>query len=206
MIDLRNIKNIIFDLGGVILNIDYQLTIDAFKKLSLNNFDQFYSQFTQNDLLIAMEKGEITPQEFRIQLRKYISKPVSDIMIDNAWNAMLLDFPPERIVLLQMLKNKYRTFLLSNTNSIHLDFYSNLLNQKFDLQNLSHLFEKEYYSHELKMKKPDSEIFEYVLRENDLIPSETLFIDDTSIHVESAIKLGINGYLLKKGESITDIL
>ena len=133
MIDLRNIKNIIFDLGGVILNIDYQLTIDAFKKLSLNNFDQFYSQFTQNDLLIAMEKGEITPQEFRIQLRKYISKPVSDIMIDNAWNAMLLDFPPERIILLQKLKNKYRTFLLSNTNSIHLEFYSNLLNQEFGL-------------------------------------------------------------------------
>ncbi len=202
-----NAKHIIFDLGGVILNINYQLTIDAFKKLGIVNFEALFTQAEQIGLFDQMDTGEISPQEFRHNIRKLASMPLSDEAIDDAWNALLLDLPPIRINLLKRVKEHYQTFLLSNTNAIHMKSYNQMLQNTFGLKNLSSFFNKEYYSHLIHMRKPHAEAFEIILRENDLQPHETIFIDDSIQHVEGAKKLGILAYHLNipKGESIEQL-
>jgi glucose-1-phosphatase len=203
----RSIKNIIFDLGGVILNINYQLTIKEFENLGVKNFEILFSQAQQVGLFDELEKGLISPQEFRDGIRNITKLKISDKDIDFAWNAMLLDFPSHRLELLGKIKNNYRTFLLSNTNSIHLIVYNNILKSTFGLENLSVYFEKEYYSHLIQKRKPNANAFEQILDENNLEPNETLFIDDSIQHVEGARELGILAYHLNipKGESIEQL-
>lgn len=203
----QNIKNIIFDLGGVILNIDYHLTIDAYKNLGITDFESMFTQAQQVGLFDQLDKGLVTPAQFRDGLRQLSGLALTDRQIDDAWNAMLLDFPPHRLEVLKSVKNHYKTFLLSNTNAIHIDEYNKVLHKTFGVENLSVYFDKEYYSHLIHMRKPDAEAFEIILRENDLNPSETLFIDDTQQHVEGARKLGILAYHLDvpAGESIENL-
>jgi putative hydrolase of the HAD superfamily len=200
----NNTKNIIFDLGGVILNIDYHLTINAFKALGFVDFDSLFTQANQVGLFDMLDKGLITPQEFRDGIRRITSTSISDSQIDMAWNAMLLDFPPSRLELLRRVKQGYRTFLLSNTNAIHIEAYNKILFNTFGVNNLSVFFEREYYSHLVHMRKPDAEVFKLILNENNLRPEETLFIDDSLQHVVGARKLGIQAYHLDipAGQSI----
>jgi FMN phosphatase YigB (HAD superfamily) len=185
------IKNIIFDLGVVLLNIDFKLTINEFEKLGISNVNEIFTGYEQREFFDAFEKGLISPSEFRNEIRKHSQKLLTDDMIDHAWNAMILDFPAERINMLITIRNKYRIFLLSNTNAIHFPVYNELLTKEFHIANLSDLFEKAYYSYRLGLRKPDKEIFELVVRENKLIPAETLFIDDSPQHIATAATLGI---------------
>ena len=203
----KNVKNIIFDLGGVIINLSYQSTIDAFKAIGFNDFEEVFTQASQVDLFDKLDKGLISPADFRIALRKLCKVSITDQQIDDAWNAMLLDFPKYRLDLLLSIKQHYRTFLLSNTNAIHFVAYNQLLNDSFGFENLSHYFEREYYSHLVHMRKPDPEVFLKILNENGLNASETLFIDDSIQHVVGAQKLGILAYHLNipKGESIENL-
>ncbi len=203
----KNIKNIIFDLGGVIINLSYQSTIDAFKAIGFDNFEEVFTQAAQVDLFDKLDKGLINPNDFRIALRKLCRVSITDQQIDDAWNAMLLDFPKHRLDLLLNIKKHYRTFLLSNTNAIHFVAYNQLLNDCFGVENLSQYFEKEYYSHLVQMRKPDSEVFRKIISENGLNANETLFIDDSIQHVEGAQKIGILAYHLNipKGESIESL-
>ncbi len=196
------IKNIIFDLGGVLLNLDYSLTSSAFQKLSFDfsSFDAVYSEQQHKLLFENFEKGIITPQQFRDGIRSIMQKNTVDSLIDEAWNKMLLDFPNERVELLEKLKNNYRLFLLSNTNNIHIEAYSRKLKDSFGFTNLSHVFEQEYYSYNLGMRKPDIEIFQFVLSANKLEPSVTLFIDDSLQHIQAASSIGIHTLLLEKGK------
>lgn len=192
----ENIKNIIFDLGGVLLNIDYNLTINSFKKLGMNNFDGLFTQAAQIKLFDRLDTGHLTPGEFRAQLRKLSGIELTDQQIDDAWNAMLLDMPPQRITMLENVRKHYRIFLLSNTNAIHYPVYNASLQQKFGFADLSALFEAQYLSYQVGMRKPDVRIFELVLRENKLNPDETLFIDDTLQHFEGAQKAGLHAFHL----------
>lgn len=200
-----NTKNIIFDLGGVILNIDYRLTSQAFQNLGLSDFDHNYSQAKQSHLFDRLETGAVTPEQFRQELKAYFIHQVSDADLDNAWNAMLLDLPVQRIDLLKQLSKNYRLFLLSNTNIIHYKAYSAYLKQTFGKMIFHEIFEKQYLSFEIGMRKPDREIFELVLTENKLIASETIFIDDSFQHIEGAAKTGITAYHLEPGESILEL-
>lgn len=200
-----SIKNILFDFGGVILNIDYKLAEQAFEKLGVTDFEKLYSKATQTELFNMLEKGSITAEAFRNEMRKYIPSPVSDMQIDEAWNAMLLDLPEERVHLITSLKKKYRIFLLSNTNEIHHKAFSAYVKKKFGRDIFPELFEKTYFSHELNMRKPDAEIFERVLGENKLKREETLFIDDSIQHIEGADKVGLKTVWLKKGETIVSL-
>jgi putative hydrolase of the HAD superfamily len=200
------IKNIIFDLGVVLLDIDFRRTMSEFEKLGIPNIKEIFSGYDQEAFFDKFEKGLISPTEFRDEVRKHINKPVTDEMIDHAWNAMIIDFPPERINLLISLKNSYRIFLLSNTNVIHFPVYNKQLKERFHIANLSDLFERAYYSYRLGLRKPDKEIFELVLGENTLIPAETLFIDDSPQHIETAKNLGINAVLLQPPQTIIDCL
>ena len=199
-------KNIIFDLGGVLLNIDYSLATKAFSDLGLTDFDKLFSKAHQTKLFDLYEKGQISSEAFRDHVKSCFSTPIDDDTIDKAWNTMLLDFPPERLRLMQTLKTKHRIFLLSNTNDIHMQYINNYLQETFGIADLSGYFEKVYLSYEVGMRKPDAEIFELVLSENNLDPNQTLFIDDSIQHIEGAKKLGIHTYWLDvKKESVMDL-
>ena len=192
---------IIFDLGGVIINLDYQLTIDAFKNLGLANFDEMYTQAKQSNLFDDFETGKISSQHFINSLLPYLPNGVSANKVVHAWNAMILDFPKERLELLDKLKSNYRIFLLSNTNDIHLQAVKRSLVNTTD-RKLESYFEKVYLSHEVKLRKPHKEIFELVCKEQNLDPSRTLFIDDTIGHIDGSIKIGLKGLHLKGDNSI----
>ena len=194
-----SIKNIVFDFGGVILNIDYTVTEQAFAKLGLKNFATIYSQTTQKELFDVFEKGLISSVNFRKEIKKFINGNTSDEQIDEAWKSMLLDLPEERVHLLDNLKKKYRLFLLSNTNEIHFTSFTAYMQKKFNRKIFTEVFDKYYVSHKINMRKPDAEIFELVLSENKLIREETLFIDDSFQHIEGANKfVGLKTYFLKK--------
>lgn len=201
---MNNIKNIIFDLGGVILDIDFRRTEKAFELMGLKNFSHHISQHHITDFFENYETGKIDDAEFVSGISKLIGIPVEDGKIIDAWNALLLDFVPERIALLKRIKTKYRTFLLSNTNSIHHKEFQQRLFNNFGVY-LEDLFEKAYYSHAVKLRKPGADIFNLVLKENNLVASETLFIDDTESNFGEAKKLGIQIHHLVTGTSITDM-
>ena len=192
---------IIFDLGGVIINLAYQLTIDAFKNLGLANFDEMYTQVKQSNLFDDFETGKISSQHFVNSLLPYLPNGVSANKVVHAWNAMILDFPKERLELLDKLNSNYRIFLLSNTNDIHLQAVKRSLANTTD-RKLESYFEKVYLSHEVKLRKPHKEIFELVCKEQNLDPSRTLFIDDTIGHINGSIKIGLKGLHLKGDNSI----
>ncbi len=190
---LPSINNIIFDLGGVVINIDYPRTQQAFEALGIDRFGEIYSQAAQTGVFDKFETGRISSDEFRNALRKTLADiVVSDKAFDEAWNAMLLDFPTARLETLAKLQQRFRIFLLSNTNEIHLRSFEQRLFDTIGINSLSGYFERCYYSHECHLRKPDAEVFQLVLSENGLKPEETLFFDDTIRHVESARKLGMH--------------
>jgi HAD superfamily hydrolase (TIGR01509 family) len=199
------ICNIIFDLGGVILNLDPLATQKAFEALGLTDFEKHFTTSRQTGLFDDFDCGRISENEFRAHLKKFLPETVSEKDIDNAWNAMLLDLPKERLELLEALGKKYRLFLLSNTNEIHVTAFSSYLNKTFGFNDFSSYFERWYYSCRIGKRKPDAEIFQFVLNENGLNPEETLFIDDSPQHVEGAKKVGIKSYLLPAGKDICSV-
>ena len=204
-IDLKKYRNIIFDLGGVILNIDYNLTVDAFKKLGLSDFSKFYSQANQSNLFDNYEIGKISSEKFIEELQHVVGKNISKQSIMEAWNSMLLDLPKERIELLTSLKTKYKTYLLSNTNEIHKIAYCNYLKNTYQFNDFSTFFEKQYLSFEIGMRKPNKEIFEFVINENHLKKEETLFIDDSIQHIIGARETGIDAFHISSGLTILDL-
>jgi glucose-1-phosphatase len=189
--ELAEIKNIIFDLGGVIIDIRYNDTIEQFKKLGFNNFETIYNLIKQNHIFDLLETGKILPQAFRAELKKY-QDHLTDEQIDLAWDAMIGEMPANYIPLLKKIRQKYRTFLLSNTNAIHIDYFNRYLKQKFGYNPLPEMFEQTYYSHEIGCRKPDTSAFEFVLKNAGLKPSETLFIDDLEANINAAQTLGIH--------------
>lgn len=191
MIDSQ-IKNIIFDFGGVLIRINYQSTLDAFVRLGIEDIESMYTQAAQNDLFNSIETGQITPQQFINSLLDYLPAGTSPNKVVEAWNAMILDVPKESIDLLNELNSKgYKLYMLSNTNSIHIDLAKRRwLNTSG--QSIETYFNHVYLSHEIGMRKPNKDIFEFVCNDAGLIPSETLFIDDTTQHVEGAKSTGLN--------------
>jgi FMN phosphatase YigB (HAD superfamily) len=202
---LSSIRNIIFDLGGVIINIDYQRSTDELRKLSACGKSIEFSQKSQSPLFDQYETGAISSEEFRKQLREAYELNGEDTALDAGWNAMLLDIPKERIGLLQRLGKTHRLFLLSNTNEIHLQAFNQIVRDSFGLPDLGSLFEKAYYSHEIGMRKPDAAPFEHILKENNLERSETLFIDDSIQHVTTARSIGIPAIHLQPPATILNI-
>jgi epoxide hydrolase-like predicted phosphatase len=197
---MKNSKAIIFDLGAVILNINYQNTIDAFANLGVENATTFYSKKVQTDLFNQIETGDITAEKFLSELQKETNS-ASITQVKDAWNAMLLDLPNERTQLIKSLRKDYKIYLLSNTNAIHIDaFKKQLGNGKWKI--FCDLFDKMYLSHEVGLRKPNAEIFEYILKEQKLKAEEVFFIDDSPQHIEGAKKLGIKTHHLLDNEDI----
>lgn len=188
----NHINTIIFDLGGVLFDIDYKLTREAFRKLgSTADFDTIYSQQKQAGVFDEFEKGNISPAQFREELRKWLPGTVTDKQIDKAWNALLIGFPPEKAQLLNKLKKKYNLFLLSNTNEIHLPEVRNMIGKVDAPGAFGNIFIKEYYSCRMGLRKPNKLIYERVVIENNLNPSATLFVDDLIQNIEGAKLTGL---------------
>jgi len=187
----QTIDAIIFDLGGVILNIDYQLPVKAFKKLGIENFNELFSQVTQSNLFNDYETGNITSEDFIKEIKKQLPEDTSEEAIINAWNSILLDLPEERLFSLEKAAENHRIFLLSNTNALHIDSFNQYLLNNLQLPSLEPFFETLYLSYEVGLRKPDLRIFEYVLQDAGLAPERTLFIDDSIQHIQAASELGI---------------
>jgi glucose-1-phosphatase len=202
-----SIKNIIFDFGGVICDLDIKRTVEKFKEFGLPKAEFTGAHEAQNrqfELLVSTyETGLITSQQFRDAIRNHYQVPPSDTAIDETWNALLVGIPEPRIRLLESIRDSYRIFLLSNSNEIHYLKYLEDFQKQYGYRDFDDLFENVYFSYRLHLKKPDPAIFKWVLKENKLDPAETLFIDDTLIHVEAARELGLTGYHLLEGEDLT---
>ncbi len=200
-----DIKNIIFDLGGVIINIDVSAVMRELEKMGHDQAMELNHYLIRNDVFIRLETGELSPDEFRNIIRKQLGKPLTDHEIDRAWNTIIGDIPPERIRLLESVRKNYRTFLLSNTNLIHFNHYNDYIRSSYGYDRLEDLFDKAYFSFQLGMYKPDPKIFEHVIKDAGLLPHDTLFIDDAKINTDSASESGIMGFYLHDGISVSDL-
>jgi FMN phosphatase YigB (HAD superfamily) len=197
------IKNIIFDYGNVIFLIDFKRTQHTFTELGIKNVEKFFGHTGHDPLFNEFEKGDISAEQFRDGIRRITESPgLTDEQIDNAWNTLLIGVPPVNHEILLKAKERYRTFLLSNNNEIHYQWIMDYLKREFNIGSNSVFFEKDYYSHLMKMRKPDPAIFEFVLAENNLVPGETLFIDDSPQHLRTAAALGLQTHLLSSDETL----
>lgn len=201
---MQGIKNIIFDLGGVILNLDNKRTEDAFTSLGVKDIRSYFGLGHAASFFKEYEMGRISDRQFIDSIRELTGLSVSDASIVDSWNALLLDFPAERFQLLTQLRKSYRLFLFSNTNAIHMTAFQKIYVETFGGGSLEDHFEKTYYSHLLGMRKPDRASFEYILKENQLNAAETMFVDDAIVNVEGAEQAGLRGLFLRPGVSLLD--
>lgn len=194
--EMNNIDTIIFDFGGVLIDINYDLTSRAFQRLGFNNFDAFYTQATQSNLFDDFETGKISADDFISELANHLPKKTTHEEISDAWNAMLLNVPKVNVELIRHLAKDYQLFMLSNTNAIHIPVAIERWNVVAHAP-LESCFSKVYLSHEIGCRKPETEAFNYVCDENNLDPARTLFIDDTIRHIKGAQDAGIQAIQLK---------
>lgn len=200
--EFKNIRHIILDLGGVIINIDYKKTAQAFIDLGINDFAERYSQLQQTDIFNQLETGKIGKDEFIAALKQLTGNEITEQQIIDAWNAMLLDIPLRRLQILQQLQLHFDLFLLSNTNEIHEEAFNKILKGVCGFNSMGVFFDKVYYSHRVGMRKPDVEIFQHILDETGINPEKTLFVDDSPQHIEAAKTLGIQTIYLEDGMTI----
>ncbi len=189
------VKNIILDLGGVLLNLDYDLMAKNLADLGI--LDVFSKQ-KQTGFMDDWEEGKFDKNHFLSELKKLgnLTESNAEQKINDAWNSILLDFPKERLELLQILQSKYRLFLYSNTNEIHIESFESSLQTDHQVDGLHSFFEKVYYSNVLGIRKPKTEGFLQILNENNLLAEETIFIDDSPQHIVGAKNAGITSFYL----------
>lgn len=202
---LYGIKNIIFDLGEVITDVHFHQTFQAFDKLAGKDTQQLYNFHKQNKVFDDLETGKISPVEFRNMLRNLFSINATDEEIDHAWNAMIGDTPLQKLEFVSALRPKYQTFILSNTNQIHIDRVNEILAQNHNINSLHPYFDAVYFSHEIGLRKPDADSYLYIIEKHGLTPSETLFIDDKAENTDAASKLGIKTIQLTDKEKLYSI-
>jgi FMN phosphatase YigB (HAD superfamily) len=199
------IRNLIFDFGGVIIDIDFQRTINAFIKLGAENFEENYSKANQSGIFDELDKGKVSQKKFVDSLKPLLPSTVGDEDIINAWNEIIIGVPEKRIRLIESLKKNYHTFLLSNTNSIHYDLYMPEIKHRYGYALMEDLFEGVYLSFRLGMRKPNREIFDFIFTTQNLEKQETLFIDDSIHIIDAARSYGIRSFWLKDGMDVCDL-
>ncbi len=199
---MEKIENIIFDLGGVILDIDYNLTRTAFEKSGIVHFDEMYSQSSADKLFQKLETGKISEDHFYKELNICTGLELSPEEIKKAWNAMLLSFREKSLQFLEKIKNKYHLFLLSNTNYIHIDAFKKIFHERKREKTFDEYFNKAFYSCEIGFRKPDDVCYEYVLNDLKIEAGKTLFIDDSAHNVKAAKNAGMQIVHLTSGKNI----
>lgn len=191
------VKNILFDFGGVFIDVDYKRTERSFIDAGITNFGEFYSQQSASPLFEDLEKGKLNGKDFYVGLRKATGVDLSDETITTCWNSILGQYYPQALEKAKELRNKYRLFLFSNTNAIHYERFMQIYRQQFCRDDFHQLFEKVYYSHLAGIRKPYPEAYTWVLNDAGIAAGETLFIDDTYANIEGAAKAGLQALHLK---------
>jgi len=183
---------ILLDLGGVLIDVDYQASAQAFRELGHADLERLYSKTQQDHLFDGFEVGALSPGQFRDRIREVLDGSLTDALIDLCWNAMLGSVPNERIQLIIRLKERYQVLLLSNTNAIHVPAFETIIAQENGIHDFKTLFHGAYYSCQIGLRKPDAAAFHHVLNRHDADPARTLFIDDSIQHVHGARAAGLH--------------
>ena len=204
MLKEHHIKNILFDLGGVILDIDVHATLKGFYDLGFPAELLQYPTNMNSDLFFRYETGKIDSAEFRNELRKFTGLDFSDKELDEAWNAMIVRIPEERTRLLEKLKKKYKLYMLSNTSPLHVPVFEQMYLEKAGMQ-MKEAFKKIYYSFEIGWHKPDKEAWEFVINDAGIVPEETLFLDDNIHNIKASQELGFQAIHIHERTRLTDL-
>jgi len=200
----KNIKNIVFDLGGVLIDLDFKSAINGLQKAGFTNVKEQLQAFDREGIFQKFELGEISADEFRASIRENSNVSLTDEEVDSLWNLMLLEIPREKLELILDLRSKYMVYLLSNTNSIHWDYVcKNAFNYRGFRVN--DYFEKTFLSFEMHLAKPDKAIFEKMLEDANLLAEETLFIDDSEANCKAAEEVGIHAHHYHIGDDLSKI-
>jgi FMN phosphatase YigB (HAD superfamily) len=204
---MSKIKNLIFDLGNVIIDLDMERTFAQLRHYLGTDYEAALKRVFDKDVFIEYEIGQSSETEFLHQLRSVADIPVGIGQLRDAWNAMLLDIPLERLEMLERLKQKYQVFLLSNTNDSHLYYVHGYLKTIYGIENFEErFFHRPYYSHLIGMRKPHQAIYDFVLKDAQLKPSETMFFDDMLVNIKAAQSVGIQAVLHPAGADIVQVL
>lgn len=199
------IKNLLLDMGGVILDVDYTRIIDGFNDYGIDA-SKLYTQAMQMPFVDEFEKGLISAEAFRNNIRSITKTNLKDEVIDKIWNSMILSLRKDTIELLGSLKSKYdNIFLFSNTNVIHMDYVRKDFLKQLGFDIFTMLFNKSYLSNEIHLRKPDIEAFEWVIKDMGVDRQSILFVDDTQKNIQGAKQCGLNAYLLKPEETLIDL-
>ena len=200
----KNIKNIVFDLGGVLVDLDFKSAINGLQQAGFANVKEQLQAFDREGIFQKFELGEMTAEEFRSAIRENSTVTLTDEEVDALWNLMLLEIPREKLELILDLRGKYMVYLLSNTNSIHWDY---VCKNAFNYRGfrVSDYFEKTFLSFEMHLAKPDKAIFEKMLEDANLLAEETLFIDDSEANCKAAAEVGIHAHHYHIGDALKEI-
>jgi len=201
-----HVTSIIFDLGGVLINLDPERTRQSFIKLGTPHFDQLFTVYKSTQLFEDLETGHVDADTFIKTLQKETAKGTTEQDIINAWNAMLLDFRLESLDFVSQLKEKYPTFLFSNTNIIHHKSFQQTIKETTPYSSVDDLFHKAYYSHEIGWRKPVVDAYRYIITEKNLDAGQTLFIDDNKSNIQGAKEAGLQTLHLLPGERVEKVL
>ncbi len=201
--NFEQIQNLIFDFGGVIIDIDYEAVRNAFENIGMEDTRSFYQHDDHSKLVKDLETGLISEDAFRKIIIQKINNHVTPEMFDNAWNAIIKDVPAERVTLIDELSKHFRLYLLSNTNIIHYRKYMRDFEKKHG-KSLRDIFQKAYFSHEIKLRKPDKSIFTYVLNNAGISANKSLFIDDSENNIKAAEEVGLKTLYKPQHEELTD--
>ena len=200
----KKIKNIVFDLGGVLVDLDFKAAINGLQQAGFVNVKEQLQSFDREGIFQKFELGEMTAEEFRTAIRENSTVTLTDEEIDALWNAMLLEIPREKLELILDLRGKYMVYLLSNTNSIHWDYVcKNAFNYRGFRVN--DYFEETFLSYEMHLAKPDKAIYEKVLQDANLLAEETLFIDDSEANCKAAEEVGIHAHHYHIGDDLSKV-
>ena len=202
---MAKIQHIIFDLGGIFLNLDYKRTSVAFQQLGVTNFDELFTQHHANPLFSQLETGAVSDTDFYHQIRTITQLPLTDLQIAEAWNAMLLNIPAERITWLQQVAQQYTIYLFSNTNTIHYEQIQAICKRDLGTIHFNSLFQFAGYSHLLGFRKPHVNAFRTYLERLQIPPETTLFIDDTPGNIQGAAEAGLHTLLLAPPREVLEL-
>ncbi len=204
MENLNGIKNIVFDLGGVIITLDYNEAVRRFLEVGVDNIEKLIDPYHQKGIFLQLEEGTMTREEFYDAVRSECGKNISDESIDYGWFGFIKEVPEYKLKMLEQLKGKYNLYLLSNTNPVIMSWART---ERFSPlgKSLDSYFDKLYLSYEIGVTKPHPKIFDFLVSDSGIIPSETLFIDDGVYNIEAGKALGMKTYQPANGEDFRHI-
>ncbi|MCY7420699.1 MAG: HAD family phosphatase [Chitinophagaceae bacterium] len=202
---MQKVKNIIFDLGGVLLTLDYSKTEQSFINLGVANFNELYNQQKASPLFEQLETGKIDNEAFYQQFKNIANVTLADSDMEVAWCAMLGHFPDEVLIWLDEIRQKYNIYLFSNTNRIHHQSFQKIYQQQTGKKNFDDFFIKAWYSHDLGLRKPYAQAFTKLLEIENLQPGETLFIDDSLVNIEGAKEAGLQTIWLQSPLTVLEL-